>query len=80
MRCFLQHGLAIQTGANFVFALDVARLDDLRRRRNLRHIEFGEGVYVFEQIAKLRAETLHLIVGERNARELSYIANVNLLG
>jgi hypothetical protein len=35
---------------------------------------------VLEQIAELRTEPLDLVVGQRDPRQLGYIANVNFLG
>jgi hypothetical protein len=80
LRRLLQHDLAIEAWADDILALNIARLNDLRRCGNMGDVEFSKGVYVFQQIAKLRAKTLDLIFGERNSRKFGYISNVNLLG
>jgi hypothetical protein len=54
---------AIETGPRAIRSLDVTGLDDLRGRGDLRYIEFRKHVDMVEEIAKLRAETLHLVVG-----------------
>ena len=80
LRRLRENCFAIEARDGFVVALDVTRFDDLRRRGYLRDVQLGKRVDVLEQIAKLCAETFHLVVGKREASEFCNVSNVNLLG
>jgi hypothetical protein len=80
LRSLFQDDLAIEARTHRVLPPHVARLHDLRGRRNGIRVEFGQCVHVREQIAELRAEAIDLFVGQCDSREFGDVAYVNLIG